>query len=77
MLNRALIESEQVTNADLFYGIWENLFILEWGYLTIILNDKTTGWEVGDVSLAVNVAIDVYCEHPASFNLATSVAKAV
>ncbi len=75
MVDLALRKSNQVTQGDLFVGIWNALILGMWGVVEIKANEFGSGFAAGDIEVRSLVDMDVYVAYPGAFAKAASVSK--
>jgi HK97 family phage major capsid protein len=73
MIARKLLESNQIDEGDLFYGVWNTVILLEWGFIDISANPYGAGWDAGDIEVRALHAVDVFAEYPQALNVAEGV----
>jgi hypothetical protein len=73
MINKAVVESEQVIDGELFGGIWSALMLMFWNVVEIKANEFGSGFAAGDIEVRALVDFDTYVEYPGAFSLSTGV----
>lgn len=73
MINRSLIESEQVVDGELYGGIWNAMMLMFWNVVEIRANEYGSGFAAGDVEVRALVDFDTFVEYPGAFALAEGV----
>jgi HK97 family phage major capsid protein len=70
LMGRPLIESNQVTDGDIWYGVWSQLLLGMWGMLDILV-DPFTHSSTGTTRVVALQSVDFACRHPEAFCKAT------
>ena len=74
LVERQILDSNQITDGDLFYGAYSTSYVLEWGMLEVRFNPfKQAAWEENAVLLAVNTLVNFYFGYPEAFSIAEGV----
>lgn len=66
MMGRDVVESNQVTDGDLWFGNWAMLVLGMWGSLDILVDPYTSSTS-GTVRVVALQAVDFVCRHPEAF----------
>ena len=70
LMGRPVIESNQVTDGDIWYGHWANLLLLMWGVMDILV-DPFTASTTGTTRVVALQSADWIVRYPESFVKAT------
>ena len=70
MMGRPVLESNQVTDGDIWLGVWSQLLMGEWGGMDILI-DPYTASSTGTVRVIALKSADFAVRHPESFCKAT------
>lgn len=73
MINKQLVESEQLIDNELYGGIWSALMLMFWNVVEIKANEFGTGFAAGDIEVRALVDFDTFVEYPGAFALAEGV----
>lgn len=73
MINKVLVESEQIADDELYGGIWSAMMLMFWNVVEIRANEFGAGFAAGDVEVRALVDFDTFVEYPGAFALAEGV----
>jgi len=68
LLNRLCVESNQITEGQMFFGNWADLLVGTWGSMDIMI-DPYTGATAGNTRVLVFHSCDIAVRHAESFTL--------
>lgn len=62
-----------IAAGELFLGIWPLLMLFYWNQLEILANPFGAGYAAGDTEVRALLSVDLWCERPQAFELASGI----